>query len=99
MRLEGEALRASLRRALFVLASGGDPHRDLDPDARAVKVLASELDAPERRLELASALSELREAAAGLPHVTEAAGCLLADGDDAWRWLATALLADELASD
>lgn len=99
MRLDPEELPAALRRALFVLASGGDPHRDVDPNGRAVTTLANELDAPERRAELASALSALREAGAGLHRVTEAVDLLLGDADGAWRWLAAALLADELSSD
>jgi len=34
--LDAEELAAARRRALLVLASGGDPRRDLEPDSRAV---------------------------------------------------------------
>ncbi|HSL65939.1 MAG TPA: hypothetical protein VK874_14900 [Gaiellaceae bacterium] len=39
-------LNAALRRALLLLAAGGDPGRELGPDARAVQALADDLDAP-----------------------------------------------------
>jgi hypothetical protein len=42
-------------------------------------------------------LVRLRDEAAGLPGVATALDALLADGDEAWHWLAVALLADELS--
>ena len=81
---------------MLLLAAGGDPHRELDPDGRAVRALAADLDAPERRAELRSALAALRVEAAGLPGVSAALDALLGDPDSAWRLLAVALLADEL---
>jgi hypothetical protein len=82
-----------------VLAAGGDPHRDVDPRGRAVTSLAADLDEPERREELGAALDDLSTRADGLPNVAAALEGLRADGDAAWRWLAAALLADELSSD
>jgi hypothetical protein len=90
-----EELNAARRRAMFVLAAGGDPHRDLALDSVAAGRLADELDSPERRAELASALAALP--AAGLPRVTAAVATLRDDPETAWRTLALALLADEIA--
>jgi hypothetical protein len=82
-----------------VLAAGGDPHRELDPQGKPVLSLAADLDEPERRVELAAALEALRRDAVGLPKVEQALVALLADPAVAWRWLAAALLADELSGD
>ena len=92
-------LNAARRRAMFVLAAGGDPHRELDHDSIAAERLATELDTPERRLALAVALEGLAAEADGLPVVMEALDLLLAEPDLAWRSLALALLADELAEE
>lgn len=93
---EGE-LNAARRRAMFVLAAGGDPHRDLGLDSIAAERLADELDTPERRAQLAAALGELP--AEDLPVVTAAVGSLRADPELAWRSFALCLLADELADE
>jgi hypothetical protein len=90
-------LNATRRRAMFVLAAGGDPHRELDLNAVAAERLADELDSPERRKALHTALSGL--AADGLPTVSEGLEVLLADPDLAWRSFGLALLADEIAED
>ena len=68
--IDDAELKAARRRAMLVLAAGGDPHRDLDLDSVAVERLASELDSPERREALAAALGALE--ADGLPHVSGA---------------------------
>ena len=90
-------LNAARRRAMFVLAAGGDPHRDLGLDSIAAERLADELDTEERRTRLAAALDELP--ADDLPAVTAAAESLRADPDLAWRSFALSLLADELADE
>jgi len=89
--------KAGLRRAVLVLAAGGDPHRDVDLDSVAAERLADELDAPERRSALARALGSLD--AAGLPTVSAALATLLEEPELAWRALAVALIADELADE
>lgn len=94
-----EELNAARRRAMFVLAAGGDPHRELDVSAVAAERLANELDSDERRRRLATAFEELARDAAGLPNVSRALESLLADRDLAWRSLSLALLADELAGE
>ena len=76
------------RRALLVLAAGGDPHRELDVDAPAVKSLAADLFDEARRAQLAAAIDELVVAARDLPRTREAALFLAADVDLAWRLLA-----------
>ena len=68
--LDAAQLNGARRRAMFVLAAGGDPHRDLDLNAVAAERLAAELDAPERRQALDAALAALDTS--GLPRVAEA---------------------------
>ena len=88
-------LSAAVRRAMLVLAAGGDPHRDLGLDDVAVDRLAAELDAPERRAALDRALAGLETG--GLPRVAEAVKFLRSEPELAWQTLALAFLADELA--
>ena len=90
-------LNAARRRAMFVLAAGGDPHRDLDFDSVAAERLATELDSPERRKALTDALARLDTS--GLPNVAAGAEILRAEPELAWRSLGLALLADELADE
>ncbi|MBV8478882.1 MAG: hypothetical protein JOY72_01135, partial [Actinobacteria bacterium] len=58
-------LNAARRRAMFVLAAGGDPHRELDVHSVAAERLAAELETPERRAALGAALVALPTS--GLP--------------------------------
>ena len=97
--IEESDLNAARRRAMFVLAAGGDPHRELDLDSVAAERLAAELDAPERRAALAAALGSLATEAEGLTVVSEVLAELRAEPELAWRSLALALLADELADE
>jgi hypothetical protein len=90
-------LNAAQRRAMFVLAAGGDPHRELELDSVAAERLADELDTPERRAQLAAALDALP--ADELPAVTAARESLRADPELAWRSFSLSLLADELADE
>jgi hypothetical protein len=92
---EDEAHGAS-RRALLLLAAGGDPDRGLDLNGRAVTALAEDLRTVDRQLALERGLDELRAQAKGLPHVTEALAALRAAPDVAWRAYACSLLAEEL---
>ena len=89
-------LNEARRRALLLLAAGGDPHRDLDIDDRAVKALAGDLWTEERRAVLAAGLDELALRARELPDVREIVLALAADLDLAWRLLALTLVAEEL---
>ena len=82
---------------LLLLAAGGDPHRGLDIDDRAVKALAADLWTEERRAGLASGLDELALRARDLPRVREVVLGLASDLDLAWRLFALALVAEELA--
>ena len=92
-------LRPALRRAVLVLAAGGDPTRELSLDDVAVERLAEELDAPDRRAALAAALDALAADAIGLPTVEEALAALRADPELAWRAFALAAIADDLADE
>jgi len=82
---------------VLLLAAGGDPHRALELESRAVTALAADLDSAARRAALAAALASLAESAAGLEAVSDALARLLADDELAWRALAASLLAEELA--
>lgn len=97
MSLPDEEVGAALRRALLVLAAGGDPHRELELDGKGVTGVAEDLDSPERRKELLGALRALRGEAEGLPRAAFLLDAMLEDGELAWRSLAVALLADELS--
>ncbi len=88
--LDEDELRGAVRRSMLLLASGGDPHRELELGGRAVTALADELDAPERRGTLLAGLRALGEPGTEI---------LLADPDLAWRAFACSLLAEELAGD
>jgi len=90
-------LNGARRRAMFVLAAGGDPHRELDLQSVAAERLTGELDAPGRREALQAALSRLD--AAGLPTVEAGLSSLQGEPEVAWRLLGLALLADELADE
>ncbi len=95
--IDEDTLNAARRRAMFVLAAGGDPHREVGPDSVAAERLADELDTPARRAQLVAALDELP--ADDLPAVTAAVESLRADPELAWRSYALSLLADELADE
>jgi hypothetical protein len=84
---------------MFVLAAGGDPHRELDHHSVAAERLADELDSPQRRAALAAALDALASEASGLPAVSTALARLRAEPELAWRSVALALHADEVAGE
>jgi hypothetical protein len=91
--------RGATRRALLLLAAGGDPSRGLDLNGRAVSTLADELDDPVHRAAFDRGLAALVRDAVGLKHVSEALHELEAAPDLAWRAFACALLADALAEE
>ena len=99
MPLGEDELRGALRRALLLLAAGGDPHRRLDLDGRAVTALAADLDRPGRREQLTRGLRGARTEAEGLPAVRAALDRLLEDPGLAWRAYAAGLIGEELADD
>ena len=94
-----EELRGACRRAMLVLAAGGDPRREPELDSPAVQVLARELDAPERRHGLRQGLRDLRDSVEGLPLTAALGARLESDPELAWRSFALALLADELGDE
>jgi hypothetical protein len=93
---EGD-LNGGRRRALLLVAAGGDPHRDLDVDDRAVKALAADLYTENRREQLGRSIDELVLRVRERPVAREAALFLAADVDLAWRLFTLSLLAEELA--
>jgi hypothetical protein len=95
--LPDSELNEARRRALLLLASGGDPHRELGIDDRAVKALAVDLFTEERRRALGRGIDELVLQARDLPRVREATLFLAGDVDLAWRLYSLALIAAELA--
>jgi hypothetical protein len=86
LELDDDELRGPLRRALLLLAAGGDPTREdgLALDGRAVTALAEELYTPARVERVTTALCELGADVA--PEL-------------AWSAFACSLLAEELADD
>ena len=96
--LDDDDLNAALRRAMLLLAAGGDPRRELTLDSRAVIELAEELDTEQRRESLQQGMASLRELGKGRPAVSEAVVVLLSNPDLAWRCFAAALVAAEVAS-
>ena len=91
-----DELNGGRRRALLLVAAGGDPHRELEVDDRAVKALATDLYTDERRAELGRSIDALVLRVRELPVAREAALFLAADVDLAWRLFSLGLLAEEL---
>jgi hypothetical protein len=92
-----EELNGARRRAVLLVAAGGDVQRELGVDDRAVKALAADLYNETRRAQLARGLDELVLRVRDLPVAREAALFLVSDVELAWRMYALALLAEELA--
>ena len=90
-------LNETLRRAMLLLVAGGDPHRELAVDDRAVKAVAADLFTEARRRALGAGIDELAATARALPRVRDAAVFLAADTGLAWRLYALALVAESLA--
>jgi hypothetical protein len=90
-------LNGARRRALLLVAAGGDPHRDLDVDDRAVKAIAADLYNDERRDQLGRGIDALVLRVRERPVAREAALFLAGDVDLAWRLFSLSLLAEELA--
>jgi hypothetical protein len=97
--LSDSELNEARRRAVLLVAAGGDPHRELGVDDRAVKSLATELWSDERREQLAGGLDALALQARDLPLVRETVINLARDLDLAWRLYALAILAEELGDE
>jgi hypothetical protein len=95
--IDDEDLNGGRRRALLLVAAGGDPHRDLEVDDRAVKALAADLYTDERREQLGRSIDALVLRVRERPVAREAALFLAADVDLAWRLFSLSLLAEELA--
>jgi hypothetical protein len=91
--------RGATRRALVLLAAGGDPERGLDLRGRAVTALADDLRDTDRQLALEAGIRELTLLATGLPHVSEAVHALADAPDVAWRAYACSLLAEALGDE
>jgi hypothetical protein len=94
-----EELHSACRRAMLVLAAGGDPHREIGLESPAVLVVSRDLDASERRDALRHGLRRLRAGSADLPLVTALLAKLENDSELAWRAFALAVLADELGDE
>src|SRR2546430_9118485 len=94
--IDDQDLNGARRRALLLVAAGGDPHRELDVDDRAVKSLAADLYTDERRAQLGQGVDALVLRVRERPTAREAALFLAGDVDLAWRLFSLALLAEEL---
>ena len=95
--LDEAELNGARRRALLLVAAGGDPHRELEVDDRAVKALAADLYTVDRREQLGRSIDVLVLRVRELANAREAALFLAADVDLAWRLFCLGLLAEELA--
>ena len=95
--LDEAELNGARRRALLLVAAGGDPHRELEVDDRAVKALAADLYTDDRREQLGRSIDALVLRVRELANAREAALFLAADVDLAWRLFCLGLLAEELA--
>jgi hypothetical protein len=97
--IDEDEAHGACRRAIFLLAAGGDPERGLDLHGRAVTAVAEELRTVDRQLALEQGIADLRAQAKGLPHVSEAVHALADAPDVAWRAFACSLLAETLSKD
>lgn len=95
--IDEDELNGARRRALLLVAAGGDPHRELDVDDRAVKAVAADLYTEDRREQLARSIDALVLRVRDLPVAREAALFLAGDVELAWRLFGFGLLAEELA--
>lgn len=95
--IDEDELNGAIRRAQLLLATGGDPRRELELDGRAVVALADDLEAPGRREALRARLAPLADELAPLPRASATLTRLLSDDEAAWRGFAAAILADALA--
>ena len=95
--IANEDLNGARRRALLLVAAGGDPHRELEVDDRAVKALAADLYTDDRREQLGRSIDALVLRVRERPVAREAALFLAGDVDLAWRLFSLSLLAEELA--
>jgi hypothetical protein len=95
--LDEAELNGARRRALLLVAAGGDPHRELEVDDRAVKSLATDLYTDDRRGQLGRSIDALVLRVRDLTNARKAALFLAADVDLAWRLFCLGLLAEELA--
>src|SRR2546430_12827795 len=68
--IEPDELTPALRRAMLLLAAGGDPQRELELDGRAVGALAAGLGRPDRPTEVSPGLEALPEDGARLANVS-----------------------------
>jgi hypothetical protein len=94
--LDDEELNGARRRALLLVAAGGDPQRELEVDDRPVKALAADLYSEESRDQLGRSIDALVVRVRDLSAAREAALFLAGDVDLAWRLFALGLLAEEL---
>jgi hypothetical protein len=97
--LDPDEVKATVRRAELLLAAGGDPHRELEPDGRAVLSVAEDLDEPEARDQLEDALARLAGVSEGLVAVSEGLARMRAQPDLAWQYYACAVLAEAIGED
>src|SRR5688500_17856915 len=84
-------LHGAFRRAELLLATGGDPRREIELSDHAVTTVADDLASPELQASLVARLRELEPDAEGLPAVAEALRRLGEDPELAWRVYAWAL--------
>ncbi len=83
--LDPDEVKGTVRRAELLLAAGGDPHRELELDGRAVTAVAEDLDEPGARDQLEDSLARLAAASEGLAAVSDGLARMRAQPDLAWQ--------------
>ena len=97
--LDPDEVKATVRRAELLLATGGDPRRELELDGRAVTSVAEDLDDPRARDQLEDALARLAAASEGMTAVSDGLARLRAQPNLAWQSYACTLLAEAMGED
>jgi len=96
VKIDVSELNGARRRAMLLVAAGGDPQRELGVDDRAVRALAADLYTDERRAQLGHEIDGLAHRVHDLPRARDAVLFLASDVELAWRLYALGLLAEEL---
>ncbi len=94
---DADELYAAFPRAELLLATGGDPRREVELSDRAVETVADDLSTPQHRARISARLAELELLAEDLPAVRDGLRTLGADPELAWLAYAWVKLVEHIA--
>jgi hypothetical protein len=94
--IDEDELQGAVKRALLVLAAGGDPTRGIDLAGRGIETIAEDLDSPVRRKLLMEGLESIRLRAVQRDALHEVIVALEADPETAWRAFSAARMVELL---